>query len=117
MPLYGAGTEYALHTLLNVALAPATAAPSARELAEFQKLPVAFIRRLLTRLEKAGLILGAEGIFGGWRLARDPAQISVLEIVEAANGRNTLFECREIRDRSALWPDDHPPRPAVSGVC
>jgi DNA-binding IscR family transcriptional regulator len=28
-----------------------------------------------------------------------------------------LFECREIRARCALWPDDDPPRAARSGVC
>jgi Rrf2 family protein len=117
MPLYGARVEYALHTLLNLSLAPAGTAPSARELAEFQKLPVAFMRRLLTQLEKAGLVSGEEGARGGWHLTRRPDEISVLEIVDAAQGPDTLFECREIRSRCALWPDDDPPRAATSGTC
>jgi len=117
VPQYGARVEYALHTLLNLSFAPAGTAPSARDLADFQKLPVAFMRKLLTQLEKSGLIVAAEGVHGGWRLSRPPADITVLDIVDAAQGRDVLFECREIRGRCILWPDDAPPRAARSGVC
>jgi Rrf2 family protein len=117
MPMYGARVEYALHTLLNLSLAPPTSAPSARDLADFQRLPVAFMRKLLTRLEKAGLVAGEEGVRGGWHLTRSPSEITVLDVVEAAQGREALFECREIRARCALWPDGSPPRAATAGVC
>ena len=114
---FGARVEYALHTLLNLSLAPAETAPSARDLADFQKLPMPFMRKLLTQLEKSGLVVGAEGIGGGWRLARATSEISVLEIVDAAQGKEPLFDCREIRAHCALWADDAPPRGARSGVC
>jgi Rrf2 family protein len=114
---YGARVEYALHTLLNLTLAPPETAPSARDLAEFQKLPVPFMRKLLTELEKSGLVVAAEGVRGGWRLCRPPEEISVLEVAEAAQGYDPLFQCREIRARCALWSDDAPPRGARSGVC
>ncbi|MBM3547564.1 MAG: Rrf2 family transcriptional regulator [Alphaproteobacteria bacterium] len=117
MAFYGARVEYALHTLLNLTFAPGGTAPSARDLADFQRLPVAFMRKLLTQLEKAGLIEGTEGVRGGWRLARDPKRISALEVAEAAEGRTPLFECREIRARCALWPDDGKPKTATTGVC
>jgi Rrf2 family protein len=117
MPLFGARVEYALHTLLNLSFAPAGTSPSARDLAEFQKLPAPFMRKLLTQLEGAGLVEGSEGIRGGWRLRRPPQTITVLEVVDAAQGRDKLFECREIRARCALWPDDAPPRGATTGVC
>src|SRR3546814_15803118 len=97
MPLYGAGVEYAIHTLLNLALAPAGTAPSARDLADFQRLPVPYVQKLLTQLEKAGLVAGAEGVRGGWRLARGPEAITVLEIADATKGGERLFKCREIR--------------------
>jgi Rrf2 family protein len=117
VPQYGARVEYALHTLLNLSFAPPATAPSARDLADFQKLPVAFMRKLLTQLEKSGLVVAAEGVRGGWRLGRAPADITVLDVVDAAHGRDVLFECREIRARCALWADDAPPRAARSGVC
>jgi Rrf2 family protein len=103
--------------LLNLSLAPAETTPSARDLADFQKLPLAFMRKLLTQLEKSGLVTAAEGVSGGWQLSRPPEEISVLAIVDAAQGKDPLFECREIRARCALWPDDAPPRAARAGVC
>ena len=117
MAYYGAAVEYALHTLLNLSHAPAGANPSARDLAEFQRLPVPFMRKLLTQMEKAGLVAGAEGIRGGWRLARDAAAITLLEAAEAVQPGAPLFECREIRGRCALWPDGRAPAAATSGVC
>lgn len=117
MAFYGAGVEYALHTLLNLSLAPPDTAPSARDLADFQQLPLAFMRKLLTQLEKAGLIEGTEGVRGGWRLARDPGRITALEVAEAAQGRSPLFECREIRANCALWEGGAKPKAATSGVC
>lgn len=118
MALYGAPVEYAIHTLLNLCLGPEDAAPSAKDLAEFQRLPAPFMRKLLTRLEKAGLVRGAKGFRGGWQLARDAAEISLLAIADAAQGsRPKLFDCKEIRARCALWPDGRAPAEAVRGVC
>jgi Rrf2 family protein len=117
MPLYAARVEYALHTLLNLALARDETAPSARDLADFQRLPLAFVRKLLTELEKAGLVAAREGAHGGWRLARPPEAITVLAVIEAVQPGDELFECREIRARCALWPDGEPPRSATAGVC
>jgi Rrf2 family protein len=117
MAFYGARVEYALHVLLTLSAAPAGTAPSARDLAEFQRLPVAFMRKLLTQLEKAGLVEGMEGVKGGWRLTKAPAQITALEVTDAAQGQEALFECRNIRARCALWSDSAPPRAATTGLC
>jgi Rrf2 family protein len=117
MSQYGLAVEYALHALLNLSLASDDAGPSARDLAEFHKLPVAFMRKLLARLQRSGLVEATEGVHGGYRLRRPPEEITVLEIAEAVQGRAPLFECREIRARCALWPDDDPPRGARTGVC
>src|SRR3546814_11537774 len=112
MPLYGAGVEYAIPTLLNRARAPAGTAPSARDLADLQRLPVPSVQKLLTQPEKAGLVAGAEGVRGGWRLARGPPAIPVLEFADAPTGGERLFECREVGAPCSLW-EDGPPAPAA----
>lgn len=117
MSLYTARVEYALHTVLNLQLAGDGAQPSARELATFQQLPLAFTRRLLTQLEKAGIVRAAEGVRGGWQLARPAGQITVLDVAEAAQGREPLFDCQEVRAHCALWADGEAPARATSGVC
>jgi Rrf2 family protein len=117
MTQFGARVEYALHILLTLSFVRAGTAPSARDLAEFQKLPLAFVRKLLTDLEKTGLIVAAEGVHGGWRLGREPGEVSVLDVVLASGGESELFDCRGIRVRCALWDDDDVPRAAREGVC
>jgi Rrf2 family protein len=115
MSMYGATEEYALHTVLRLAMVGGE--PSARDLAEFEQLPVAFVRKLMTRLSAAGIVAGSEGPAGGWRMRLPPDQVSVLAVVDAVSASGPLFECRNVRARCALWPADAPPARALSGVC
>ena len=116
MGFYGAGVEYGLHILLELSGEREAARPSARDLADFLQLPVAYVRKIMTKLERAGLVAGAEGIEGGWVLARAPADITALAVAEAVEGRRALFECREIRANCVLY-EGRPPKHATSGVC
>ena len=112
--LYGAGAEYALHSLL--VLAARSEPVSARDLARFQKLPERFLAKIFTRLEKAGLVDAIEGVNGGFRLARAPEQITLRDVLEAADPNRTLFECAEIRRHCALFGKEAPSW-SVSGMC
>lgn len=114
MALYGASTEYVLHSLLWLVDNPEPV--SSLDLSDMQGIPAAFTAKLLPKLEKAGLLQASEGLRGGYRLARPAAEISVLEVVEATEGRKALFNCQEIRERCVLF-DDKPPAWASQGVC
>lgn len=117
MALYGAQVEYALHTLVNLCLAAPHEPASARDLAEFQRLPLAFVRKLLTQLEKAGIVRASEGLRGGWVLAAGAPNITVLQVADAVQGREPLFACRDVREQCALWPEGQAPAAAKRGVC
>jgi Rrf2 family protein len=117
MALYGAQVEYALHTLVNLCLAAPDAPPSARDLAEFQRLPLAYVRKLLTQLEKAGIVRASEGLRGGWQLAAGAQAITVLQVADAVQGHEPLFVCRDVREQCALWPEHEVPAAARRGVC
>jgi Rrf2 family protein len=112
--LYGAGAEYALHSLL--VLAAREAPVSVRDLARFQDLPERFLAKIFARLQKAGVVQGTEGIRGGYVLARPPGSITVREILEAVDPDRTLFACAEIRRHCALF-GDRPPGWSVTGMC
>lgn len=112
--LYGASAEYALHSLL---LLSGSAEPlSVRDLARFQKLPERFLSKLFHRLKKAGLVIGSEGLLGGYTLARPAEQISVHDVLVATDPSRSLFECAEIRRNCALYGEE-PPRWSVKGMC
>ncbi|MFT9017496.1 RrF2 family transcriptional regulator [Acetobacter sp. KSO5] len=114
MSLYGASTEYVLHSLLWLVDNPEPV--SSLDLAELQNIPAAFVAKLLPRLEKAGLLAASEGMKGGYTLARPASEISVLTVVDAVEGEKSLFNCQEIRGRCVLF-GQHPPQWATQGVC
>jgi Rrf2 family protein len=107
--------EYGIHCLLWL-VDPASGQPSSRDLAQLQGISPSFVAKIFPKLEKAGIVHAAEGVRGGYRLARAPADITVLDVVDAIEGNKPLFNCQEIRDRCAVF-DDGAPLWATKGVC
>lgn len=93
------GVEWALHccTVLAV-LPPETALPAAR-LAEFHGVPGAYLAKHLQALSRAGILESVAGQRGGYRLAKAPDEITLLDVVDAVEGTAPLFRCTEIRQR------------------
>jgi DNA-binding IscR family transcriptional regulator len=56
------------------------------ELARKRDVPVQFLEQLFAVLRRTGIISSQRGVKGGYRFARDPATVSVLEIVELLDG-------------------------------
>jgi Rrf2 family transcriptional regulator, cysteine metabolism repressor len=56
------------------------------ELARKREVPVQFLEQLFAVLRRAGIISSQRGVKGGYRFAREPASVSVLEIVELLDG-------------------------------
>jgi Rrf2 family protein len=112
--LYGAGAEYALHSLLLIAAR--SDAVSVSDLAKFQELPERFLAKLFTRLEKSGLVSASEGVRGGFALAKPADKITVREVLEAVDPNRALFACAEIRRHCALF-GGAPPGWSVAGMC
>jgi Rrf2 family protein len=116
MSLYGSNVEYGLHCLLYLVDPPAGASISSKDLAEFQGVSPSLVAKLFTQLQKAGIVESAEGIRGGYRLAKPAGDISVFDVVRAVDGDKPLFQCREIRANCVLYGDD-PPASATKGLC
>ena len=109
--------EYGLHCLLYLARPsgdPVVA--SARDLAELQGVPLEYLAKTFTKLRRAGLVVGSEGISGGFSLARAAEKISVLDVIVAIDGKKPLFDCRNIRTGCAVF-GTAAPRWATKGVC
>jgi Rrf2 family protein len=56
------------------------------ELARKRDVPVQFLEQLFAVLRRAGVINSQRGVKGGYRFARDPSSVTVLEVVELLDG-------------------------------
>ncbi len=56
------------------------------ELARRRDVPVQFLEQLFAVLRRAGVISSQRGVKGGYRFARPPETVTVLEIVELLDG-------------------------------
>ena len=111
------GVEYGLHCLLYLVDPLDEVRPaSVRDLADLQGVPVDYVAKLFTKLQKAGLVVASEGARGGFRLARPAKSITVLDVIVAIDGEKPLFECRDIRGRCAIFAGK-PSTWATRGVC
>jgi Rrf2 family protein len=117
MSLYSAGVEYGIHCLaFLVGNGGDSREASVRDLAELQGVPVEYLAKIFTKLAKAKLVVASEGVRGGFSLARPADEITLLDIVNAIDGRKNIFECRDIRGRCALF-EGNPPEWAIEGTC
>jgi FeS assembly SUF system regulator len=85
-------TDYATEVMTVLAAAQARV-HSAQELAERVRLELPTVSKLLKQLASAGLIESFRGVNGGYRLAREPARISIADIVIAMEGPIGMTEC------------------------
>jgi Rrf2 family protein len=98
-----AKSDYALRALIEIA-ARADAAPvSAEELGRLQDVPHGFLQAILADLRRSGLVVAQRGQSGGWRLARDAADISVADVIRAVDG--PLVSVYGLRPESVTYND------------
>ncbi len=106
------GLEWAIHSCsILAALPPETALP-ARLLAAFFELPEAYLAKQLQKLSGAGLVETRRGPKGGYALAKAPADITLLALVNAIDGSERHFRCSELRQCGPSGVSrNHYPRP------
>jgi Rrf2 family protein len=78
---------------------PEGAVLPAKALAEFHGVSESYLLKHLQALAAAGILVAAPGPRGGYRLARSPKKITVLDVVLAIEGPEPAFRCTEIRQR------------------
>jgi Rrf2 family protein len=79
-------SPYALRALTELARIGADSPVPIGELARRRDIPVQFLEQLFAVLRRAGLLKSQRGVKGGYSFARDPSEITVLELVELLDG-------------------------------
>jgi Rrf2 family protein len=85
--------QYAVRTLVHLALARAAAASPVREIADAEGIPPHFLAKLVGKLARAGLVDAFKGPGGGIRLAKPPHKIKLSQVIEAVDGPDFLAGC------------------------
>ncbi|GAA0571298.1 Rrf2 family transcriptional regulator [Paractinoplanes ferrugineus] len=94
------GVEWGLHCC--VVLSGSGEPVPAAKLAEFHDVSPSYLAKQLQLLSRAGLVRSTQGQSGGYGLTRPPAEITVLDVVEAIDGSRPAFRCTEVRRRGPL---------------
>jgi Rrf2 family protein len=76
--------EYGVICALHLAKRPADRPVTGRELAASEALPADYVEQILLRLRRAEILASTRGSRGGYTLARDPADITIREIIAAS---------------------------------
>ena len=79
-------SPYAVRALVELGRHGDSAPVPIGELARRRDVPVQFLEQLFAALRRAGILRSQRGVKGGYSFARDPASITVLEIVELLDG-------------------------------
>lgn len=78
--------SYAIRAVLTLARADRDEVVPARRIAKEMDIPVRFLPQVLGDLNRAGIVEARLGRAGGYRLSKPAAEISMLDIIEAAEG-------------------------------
>jgi Rrf2 family cysteine metabolism transcriptional repressor len=97
--LFSTKAEYGVRLMVELGRRAGDTAPDGAEpvslgaVAEAETLPLSYLEHLVAKLRSAGLVTSVRGAHGGYRLAREPTEITMLDVVEALEGPIAPMEC------------------------
>jgi Rrf2 family protein len=83
-----AKTEYACIAVLELAINYGGDPVRIRSIAETHGVPSRFLVQILLQLKGAGIVASTRGAAGGYRLVRDPSELTLAEVMAVIDGRN-----------------------------
>lgn len=89
-------TKYALRALVHLASLPDPGSASIAEIAVGAKAPRKFLEAILLELKLAGFVESRRGRFGGYALAKPPAEIDFAGVIRAIEGPLALAPCASV---------------------
>lgn len=84
--------EYALRAIVAIAFEDGGSATTP-DIAKLTKVPSGYLPKVLQMLGRAGLVESRRGAGGGFKLAKSPDRMNVLEVVNAVDPIKRIHEC------------------------
>ncbi len=95
--------EYALHATLQLARSTSGEPVSSSKLAAVGVMPERFLLQVLRLLVTHGLLRSTRGVDGGYMLARDPSEITLLDVIEAVEGPMVMKQPSLLTLPEPIW--------------
>ena len=86
-------SEYGLRALLELAASNGAADIQRHDIAARQHIPVQFLEQILLTLKRAGLLTSRRGIKGGYRLIKQPKDITLGQVIRILDGPLAPIGC------------------------
>lgn len=114
-------SSYAIHAVVHMAQQKTQTVPVAsHDIANERGIPMRFLLKVLKPLVTHRILLSVKGPHGGYRLARQPSDITMLDIIEAVDGtlrgyapdrptdKDEDFSPSQIKKFNQTWNTLHP---------
>ena len=85
--------DYGLIAVKHLAMHRNAHACSANEISEEYGISTTLMAKVLQKLAREGLVAAKHGSSGGYQLAKDPGQISALDVISAIDGPVLITSC------------------------
>jgi len=86
-------SEMAIHAVWYLAAHPMERPLQAPEIAHRLSVSSSYMVKILKQLAKVGILASKRGKTGGFRLGRDPARISLADVIGAVDGETLDYSC------------------------
>ncbi len=85
--------RYAARIMVYLAIRQGTGPVTKYQIAEAEELSADYIEQIMVRLKAAGLVLSHRGRKGGFTIGKDPAKISLGDVLSAVEGSIRPVPC------------------------
>lgn len=89
------GFDYAIRSLVYLAVLPRGTSAELRSISESQVVPVSYLAKVMRNLVRGGLVSSTLGRDGGYALRKLPSEITLMQVYEIMEGEMKLVECME----------------------
>jgi Rrf2 family transcriptional regulator, cysteine metabolism repressor len=113
--IFSSKAEYGVRLMVELGRQTPEQPTSLKAIADAEGLPLAYLEQVVARLRRADLVMSARGAHGGYWLARDPAEITMYDVVGALEGPIAPMECF-VRDEMERIVCSHMPQQST-GPC
>ncbi len=85
--------RFAVTALADLAMHPGSGPVTLNEISARQRISLSYLEQLFGKLRRRALVKSVRGPGGGYRLARDAAQISIADIIHAVDESIDATQC------------------------